>query len=101
MTKVTVCISDPEALVSNGYMKAYCHNTTVLGEGDLIPETWITIGEVEYDEAVYIERCRDLALDALNKQEKRCRAEFSKDLDVIEIRKQNLLSLTHEVPSDA
>lgn len=101
MTKVTVYISDPEAVVTNGYMKAYCHNTLVLGEEGADPETWIRVGEIEYEEKEYLERCRDIALAGISLQEKRCRAEFSKDLDVIEERKQNLLALPQGVPSDA
>ena len=102
MTKVTIYISDPEAVVTNGYMKTYCHNTRVLDE-DEDPdgmETWIRVGEIEYDEEMYLEQCRKIALSGINKQEKRCQAEYSKDLNELEIRKQSLLALTHEVTTD-
>jgi hypothetical protein len=97
MTKVTVYISDPESVVTNGMMKEYCHNVRVLAPDEAHPLSWVPVGEVEYDEANFLEECRALALERLEKASKNLRAEFVKDLDQVETRKQNLLAIAHMV----
>ena len=60
-------------------------------------EEWMFAGEIDFEPSVNSEELKQGALDKIDADEKRLRAEFQRQLDILTGKRQNLLAITHEV----
>ena len=73
----------------------YEHCFNLLGH-ESIPDHWIYCGPIEVEVNVDMEKCMDISMDALDREEEKVQTEYNTKLALIKQKKAELLCLTHE-----
>ena len=84
--------SSPESFVDGSYTSLILRTSR-----EDQPDEWVYIAEVEVDiESVDMNAIRSGAVSIIDNQMEKQRVNFTKGMEQLETRKQNLLSITHQ-----
>ena len=89
--KQTVYVTNPIRFAAKDYGRAL----TITDAGVTVPG-WIDCGEIELDINVDTQECRNIALDALEREEAAVTAELEGKLQLIEQQRSQLLCIEHD-----
>ena len=89
--KQTVYVTNPIRFAAKDYGRAL-----TIGDAGVTIPGWIDCGEIELDINVDTQECRNIALDALEREEAAVKAELEGKLQLIEQQRAQLLCIEHD-----
>ena len=90
--KQYVYITDADKFLSGDYN--FCFS--VSNDDSYGYDSWILCGEVDIEVTVDNDAVMKSAIDAIDEQEEKTRAEFEMKMTMLKTKKANLLSITHQ-----